>query len=237
MNITNIFKSEKRIIREIHNEFDSAQDRLLTLAKSYLANADTDIGERAKKIGFTSIPAAIKANQLVRSREDAELIEYYKMAYPFLKFLTVSELERICKKYGLVYAESSRYIKDIPEKNIRDIEQSQPLKYKDAPPQNWQFFDSWPSNPFRMEMPLFSLGRDFVSRKDIMPQEPETIESPLSICAPKSHFNLDGTRQKGVGFFEVKDPIVFRYVRGGVQIITKWGLEAEDPELFVDRMN
>lgn len=27
---------------------------------------------------------------------------------------------------------------------------------------------------------------------------------------------------------EVKDPIVFRYVNGGIQVITKWGIEAED---------
>lgn len=38
------------------------------------------------------------------------------------------------------------------------------------------------------------------------------------------------------GFFEKvthkislpKDPIVFRYVNGGIQVITKWGIEAED---------
>lgn len=59
------------------------------------------------------------------------------------------------------------------------------------------------------------------------------------IAAPKSHFDLKGTTKKGKkGFFkteifkpEVKDPIVFRYVRGGIQVLSKWGLEANDPDL------
>jgi hypothetical protein len=64
----------------------------------------------------------------------------------------------------------------------------------------------------------------------------------LFIAAPENHFNLEGLKNKGLAFLSVttqniKDPIVFRYVRGGIQVITKWGLEAEDPELQVDIMN
>jgi hypothetical protein len=33
------------------------------------------------------------------------------------------------------------------------------------------------------------------------------------------------------------DPIVFRFVRGGVLIISKWGLEAEDESLIIPEMN
>jgi hypothetical protein len=64
------------------------------------------------------------------------------------------------------------------------------------------------------------------------------------IAAPKSHFaGLGGFVRKGFGFLqsktwklvsEPKDPIVFRYVRGGVLIISKWGTEAEDELLKND---
>ena len=63
----------------------------------------------------------------------------------------------------------------------------------------------------------------------------------LFIAAPKSHFDLKGLKKKGLGFFnftvtEVKDPIVFRYVKGGIQVLSKWGLEAND-EMLVNPIN
>jgi hypothetical protein len=62
----------------------------------------------------------------------------------------------------------------------------------------------------------------------------------LFIAAPANHFNLNGLDKKGkFGFFEkiktkvvVNDPIVFRYVKGGIQILSKWGLEAEDIDIL-----
>ena len=66
--------------------------------------------------------------------------------------------------------------------------------------------------------------------------------SGLFIAAPKSHFNLDGLKISGKGFFnfvriEPKDPIVYRYVRGGIQVITKWGIESNDEGLVNETMN
>lgn len=62
----------------------------------------------------------------------------------------------------------------------------------------------------------------------------------LFIAAPKDHFYLSEVDEikKGKGWFQTKqavrpdDPIVFRYVKGGIQVISKWGgPEADDPEL------
>lgn len=68
----------------------------------------------------------------------------------------------------------------------------------------------------------------------------EIIE--IFIAAPKSHFNLKGLKKQKLGFFnfmriEPVDPIVFRYVNGGIQIISKWGDEANDTELIVPKLN
>ncbi len=60
----------------------------------------------------------------------------------------------------------------------------------------------------------------------------------LFIAAPKNHFDLTGLSKEGLGFFDVKiinmdDPIVFRYIRGGgIQVLSKWGIEASDSELI-----
>ena len=64
----------------------------------------------------------------------------------------------------------------------------------------------------------------------------------MFITAPKSHFDLKDLKSKGLGFFdititEVKDPIVFRYVKGGIQVLSKWGLEASDATLQNEILN
>lgn len=69
-----------------------------------------------------------------------------------------------------------------------------------------------------------------------------TSREGLHIAAPASHFNLEGlTQTKDRSWFKVreavKDPIVFRYCRGGVQILSKWGKEAEDDSLILPITN
>jgi len=67
-------------------------------------------------------------------------------------------------------------------------------------------------------------------------------KSGLFICAPPSHFDLKTLSKEGeLGYFkvekwEINDPIVFRYCKGGVQVISKWGLEASD-EALVNEIN
>jgi hypothetical protein len=80
-----------------------------------------------------------------------------------------------------------------------------------------------------------------MARKTVTKLGVEKRES-LFISADKSMFNLQGLESSNLfGFFSSKnrveyivaDPIVFRHVRGGVLIITKWGLEADDEMLQI----
>ena len=64
------------------------------------------------------------------------------------------------------------------------------------------------------------------------------------IAAPKEHFDLNGLtkNEQNKGFYKrtsvvYKDPIVFRYVKGGIQVISKWGLEGNDEALQVGILN
>lgn len=241
-----MFKSQEKLIAEIHNEFDTAQDRLLKEATELLdslANTDKleNVASRLIKAGFTNTPTVSKTSKLTRektvAREQAELVQYYKQTYPFLKFLTEAELDRICEKYSLVFARSDRYIKEVPEKNLRDIEQAQELKEDDMinrdqirlererREENMQY-----RSPELYMSDLYFLGNGRAT----------TDRLGLFIAAPGSHFNLRGlvkTSKFGWGKPEVKDPIVFRYVRGGIQVLTKWGTEGEDPSLVVEKLN
>lgn len=61
-------------------------------------------------------------------------------------------------------------------------------------------------------------------------------KSTLFIAAPKSHFNLTGLEESGkFGYLKVlrieepKDPITYRYCKGGIQVLSKWG-EVEDED-------
>lgn len=127
------------IVQKIHNEFDTAQDRILKECDKILSSlnipTETQVERKAKllkELGFINVETVKVAksislmNKKIEEKinltnKQAELICYYKQKYPLDKFITISELERICKDYKLVYAPASKYIKDIPEKNVLEM--------------------------------------------------------------------------------------------------------------------
>lgn len=265
------------IIQKIHNEIDFAEDKLLQMARQIIqSHVPNTKAERLKKIGFINVDI-VKKNEkqkqiLIKNREQAELIEYYKQNYPFQKFLTEEELERICKKYKLIFAPISHYIKDIPEKNLNEIEKLSILKNEDKA-NDITFTKIFYSSSFlsiglsaikakRLGLPfrIDNFQETFFSRIDNhlranYPQvshrayicekgQVHTIKKQgLFICAPKSHFDLKGLKRKNkfsfmnITIIENKDPIVFRYCRGGIQILSKWGLENNNESLINEKMN
>lgn len=263
-----LFKSEQAVIAEIHEAFDTAQERLLDEAtriiKSVGVVTNEQLAERLSKAGFARTPVqkGVKDSNetLVKTRGDAETIQYYKQTYPFLKFLTETELKRICAKYSLHIGPVENYIDDVPLKNLVDIENAQELKDKDLATDlkyctlkrdgSWGWFGAgshWYSTlsseyariPTRLDGMQFRtqydacrwLNDNMGFEKDYPVKSVRNYSENrggLFICAPISKFE---GKNKRVTFIEVKDPIVFRYVRGGIQVITKWGLEASDPGL------
>ena len=117
-----------KLVQEIHDAFDNAQDELLVEAVEIINNNKVENTEHIKQLmdlGFKNakvVQDASKKLQLaVTTAEKAELILYYKETYPFLKFLTYEKLEEICEKYSLIYAPVSNYIEDVPRKNLKEI--------------------------------------------------------------------------------------------------------------------
>lgn len=273
-----MFKSQRQIIQEIHNEFDTAEDRLLCEAQKIISsNSEKVVYDKAKRLkdaGFVNtelvLMASAKQQALVNGKEQADLIMYYKQKYPFQKFITQQELDRICNKYGLVYAPVANYTKEVPDKNLFDIENAEEVDVLDRVENEYwiEITKSYyerkiPSNqPKKFILPK-EIKRSYLStnhsasRWSILNTHlsgfsdsstwfvenhtcTEIKKEGLFIAAPMSHFKMDGLKKKGrfgflnISITEVKDPIVFRYVRGGIQIITKWGLEASDPSLLND---
>lgn len=267
-----LFKSPNAIVKEIHNAFDSAEDRLLLEAKKIISDFSSvvyDKAERLEKVGFVNSEVVMKdkflKQTLVHSKEQANLIEYYKVKYPFQKFITEGEFDKICHKYNLIYSSVSNYIKDVPLKNLKDIETAKLLGEEDTCSENsiFRYNDSFTDNATQEQKSILKKG--IIIPDDIAWEGNNSIcrkhfhinynicgyssigrtitklnREGLFIAAPKSHFNLQGLTKKGFGFFEmteIKDPIVFRYVKGGIQIITKWGLEGQDENLFNETNN
>jgi hypothetical protein len=220
---------------------------------------DTTHVKKMHDLGFVNSKAVTdakkKLDSALLSAENAKSIMHYTEAYPFLKFLTIDKLDSICEKYDLIHAPVKHYLMDVPKKNLEDIENAQKMVPGDTPEEIWRleittktlwkkkdiaFAEAWRGDhrPFGMTfanmLPSKEISwSDIRSSCEFMTEDKEG----LFIAAPKSHFNLKGLTQKSErGFFqtqreEVDDPIVFRYVRGGIQVLTKWGLEADDPAL------
>lgn len=278
-----IAKSEEQLINEIHNEFDTAEDRLLQQADAVLGELNIqrqsqieNVANLSESIGFINSPVVKKAKDLQSkisvTRDQAETIRHYKQEYPLLKFLTENELEKICDKYNLVFAPIVRYIKDVPEKNLIEIKNAKPLIYSDVAKDHStlsikRFWSGCPDeikNMLKGEVAFsgYSGAGSEPSEREVMKTlrdmgyaglyngyifHDATItkieRSGLFIAAPKSHFNLKGLSKKNkYGFFsvekrEIKDPIVFRYCKGGIQVLSKWGLEASDELVINEKMN
>lgn len=274
------FKSEQEIIQEIHDSFDNAQDQLIHRALQIINSVDVsdmDKAERLSKIGFINSKAVTESQKkksiLQMSKQEAELVEYYKRTYPFLKFLKEEQLEEICEKYNLIFAPVSRYKEDVPDKNLYEIETAQPLRNEDTPENKCflsvsGFWSSIPSNLKQIlkkgfyidnnkskidESDVIGYARKFggyngnydgyvTSIFGTISVTEEKRNGELFIAAPKSHFDLKGLKNNEKGFFnfsvtEVKDPVVFRYCRGGIQVLSKWGLEAKDELLQNETLN
>ena len=282
-----MFTNQEKLIAKIHNEFDTAQERLLNEAKEIINGTSklfSDKAERLERIGFINTETVVKHKKnkdvLIKNKAQAELIEYYKQNYPFQKFITETELDRICDKYKLIYAPISNYIKDVPEKNISEIESCTDLNQKDCIETTYKVIKT--NNEADFLKLLNHLGKNtpeftntevleiaknngrrgaldwifdqstYMVFHDIKEklklrfsiEKYETIyKQGLFIAAPISNFNLEGLKKhKKFGFLqisvtEIKDPVVFRYCRGGIQVLSKWGLEGQDESLTNEKLN
>jgi hypothetical protein len=243
-----LFKAKKtteQVIAEIHNDFDSASERLLKEAKDIVAK-DTGKGDRLRSLGFNNAKP-VKEVEGVRQaqyemRQLADRVSYFNQWYPHNKFITEESVKKICEKYGLVFADAQYYKGDVPEKNLREMEQFV-LRKEDM--------DSDPIGSIvshlRRSLMGVNWGYDFVAPRGLwneMPspsydyEEPKAKKPSFKICAPEKDFDTSMLTKNGHRLeLNIPDPIVLQPVKGGYLIVTKWGLEASDDLVKNEKAN
>jgi len=128
-------------VEQIHEEFDSAEERILTqcdlIINCVVKHKVENKAKLLKNLGFINsetVSEGTKIGKVVSvSKTQAETIRELKSRYFLDKFITIDELERICTKYGLIHAPVTNYIKDVPEKNVLEMVNSKPLDRGDGP--------------------------------------------------------------------------------------------------------
>lgn len=229
------------IIEGIHNEFDTAGEKLLKEAKAILVKQlPTNKGERLKQLGFTAAESAVKFDEVNKERKEKEelanLIEYYQTYYPNNKFITEKVVKSICEKYGLLSAQVAYYKGDVPEKNIAEMEAFK-LRQEDMDKRT-NMDDYYDHRLFYMMAQMSLLGGE--RRYPDPPQEIKTryVQPSFVIAAPEKDFDTRHLIKNGHKLeLHIPDPIVMQPVKGGYLIVSKWGLEAEDAELTNEKMN
>lgn len=249
-------KTTSEIIQEIHTTFYTEVDRLKAMAE-VKSDDSTDKQEllekddRLSKLGFTNSAYSKQArkekdrikdiqNENENKDKIIEAINYFKVKYPFYKFITEDSVKKICEKYNLIYGDVSRYIGTVPDKNIEQMEKFSVKKedivyletyfgiiggskteeisyerFKAKGKEEKDYFNSWGG---------YRLGK-----------------APLEICAPVKDFNTEGMELKNfkLSKIEIPDPVVLQPVmhKGNKYylIVTAWGDEASD-ELVVNEV-
>jgi hypothetical protein len=205
-----LFKKTSITTEQIHAEFDSAQDRLLShyediLNKKSISNQVKNKYENLKSLGFIKSETVTQVDsikdEIAPSEKKASLIQYFKTKYPFEKFVTVEELERICKKYNLIHAPVQYYIKDVPEKNVLEMKNCKKLEISDSHPVNEYIFRAKTFHESSAHEHLLK-GKEFklyLTKKEVNLIESNTFESDVFIA---NKLGLKGKISKRTGIYE-----------------------------------
>jgi hypothetical protein len=117
------------IIAAIHNEFDTAADVLLVEMEQYnktVPEPNASKIDRLKSLGFRKAKEVKEGQQVLEEKlanvEKMNTIKYYQQNYPLNKFITETQVEGICKKYGLVMGKVSDYTGFVPESKLALLE-------------------------------------------------------------------------------------------------------------------
>lgn len=243
-------------VEQVHTDFLTAEDRLLNEAKSLIENPKIDAmkkAERLNKLGFTSSRDSKLAEDIAQKSSHASgllsSIAHFRTYYPHNKFITEQEVKRLCEKYGLVLGGADRYVGDIPEKNVMEMERFK-LRSEDFVKEE-SVFGEMLNGLIRFQNGMIGMdwGTDVNSttawgRREMQipadiygARESKPTKKPaFKMCAPAKEFNTSNMAIEDGYKMVVDDPIVLQPVKGGYLIVTAWGKEASD-EAVVNGVN
>lgn len=226
------------IVHQIHKEFNEASEKALKEAQQVLdscQNVSMDKAERLAKLGFQNTKE-VQELQDFKSKQGsaktrAKLIQDASIYYPLYKFITAEDVKTLCTKYGLICGELQLFKGFVPEKNLKDIENSLDVLPK--------FYE------IGLKALYSYIGQSIISQKeyDKLVESGKdkdhyiTEVSPsFYICAPPKDMKQEGYSLKGA-FLVKDDPIVLLKLQKGYLIIAAWGDEASDPLVVNEKLN
>lgn len=246
-------KTTNELVEEIHETFYTEVDRLLAEAK-ILGSEETQMREtldkakRLRELGFTSVTISIHAKEeeqrlaVIAHQNEAKIllkqtIEYFSHKYPQYKFITEASVKKICQQYGLIYGEASKYIGEVPDKNLKEIE-----SFKIDENDECYFVrrhSRWIKDPTWVTKGECGIAKDgWVGDERVTKGK-----CSLEIAANVKDFNIQGMEIKDFKLSDKPvppDPIVLApVVYNGIKhylIVSAWGQEASD-ELVVNERN
>lgn len=265
-------QSQKELVEEIHETFFTEVDFLLKYAENQNVlstdkKAIIEKGDRLQNLGFkkakdtiVSINEKGRIRELERENEKkaqlVKAIQYFSFKYPNYKFITEESVIKICEKYGLIYADVDLYTGDVPDKNLKHIED---FKIKDEDKcylvtQTYTGgFSRQDETYFASHEKCLEIEKEKREKNDSHRYTPAGLvhirkscsEAKFMIAAPVKDFDLSDRRHtvkdSQIVTIVEDDPIVLSPVMFGGKkhflIVTAWGLEASDEDVVNQRMN
>ena len=217
---------------QIRQEFDDTSNQITTDIISKTETQLLELGakaERFKDLGFRNA-APVKNFQLIKGAKKSI------KRYSGYKFITEEAIKAICDKYGLLFGTTDRYLGDIPEKNLKEIEAFK--EYDDKKQKSKKekieksdlidalaLFDKNLRIPRSMPRSLHVSMMDYPIPAPFVDPNIYMIAAPINLMKHKKSELVDGYKI-------VDDPIVFKKVKGGYLIISSWGKEAYDERVI-----
>jgi len=241
--------AKKVSVEDVHREFLTASEDILKEANNILSESAIKKANRLEALGFsTTLPEVLNGKQLIAQRSVAELILKYQMTHPFNRVITEQSVLLICQKYGLLFAEVSRFKGFVPEKNLKEIENfkfcwvvintfcynsSDGARIRDS-----QEIIHCNSREEAEEM-VQRIQQENTSNKDMVRYSTVDNRSrQLKIAAPVKDMKINKWEKIENSKIVVPDPVILYPIEQNCYlIVTAWGEEASDPLVINSKMN
>jgi len=250
-------KTMNAIVEEIHDMFNTASDRAVTVAQEIMASKAPvrSDAEALRALGFRQAAPVVLAekehSRTKMAQEESDIVMYYQQRYPGYKFILEKQVQEICKKYNLVCGAVARYKGDVPSKNVQEITQfnmCNPIH-----PEDRTYVRTYPNSISGPSTSSYEEYQRYIQKIEDRQKGAEEISIHMwhlsmyesivtenksyNICAPLKDMDMSKAQLQGYKVMDIPDPVVLYPVRGGAIVVSKWGIEAEDETVINQKMN
>lgn len=222
---------------KIQKELLDLSNIKLNITKGKRENATPEQLQKLKVVGFNS---------------QTVYVDDTILKYPLLKIIHSSAIKEICKKYNLVFGDIDSFIGDVPKKNAAELLTNHNYILKKKPDyfeifkyNRWgycgitshsEFIKKYGEDKFNdlIDKNVLNIGDWRKTNFDIRLSR---WDIKVKIIAPLTDFDVSDKKLKGYKLI-TKDPIVLMKVASKMwAVLTAWGPEAQDANVFNENLN